>query len=262
MRKKHIRNHFVTLVIVLFSSSINICHFVIFLLLFQFHFINISNPLKFDFCSLMQSNLFDWFYDQNAMYFSFFIPFCMFWCVCWFNRMQISWTHSSRLSRHWIPTITLRLQTQKDYAIYSILIVVCSHIGKCLECMFFFLFFNNNKKCFGFRSRETQEMNPNHLQLLVSDVWALIWNNIYIAHALQQHTHSQTHTHTYVHLIMMKEEAGSAGMKELFAAFQMVDQLNNKFNTKIKCLQNWVTANSWWQCKRLKNKQHDTNHFL
>lgn len=121
---------------------------------------------------------------------------------------------------------------------------------------FSFLLQQQQQKCFGFRSQD-KKMNPNRLQLLVSDVWALVWNKIYIAHALQKHT--LTHTILFIWSGWQN--------KTTFAVFQwqdhikIADQSNNK--NKGKCLQNWVTANSWWQCKRERKKQqHDTNHFF
>lgn len=68
-------------------------------------------------------------------------PF-LFFSLSRFHFRQIFWVQTPFLdslqsNRHWTTTITLRLQTQKDYAIYSILIIVCSHLGMYLECMFF-----------------------------------------------------------------------------------------------------------------------------
>lgn len=93
------------------------------------------------------------------------------------QMVQMPFLDSLQSNRHWTTTITLRLTTQRDYAIYSILIVVCSHLGMYLECMFFISTASKSSSAAGLRCLSTGLENNSIRWIECDDLKSWTCNN-------------------------------------------------------------------------------------
>lgn len=91
--------------------------------------------------------------------------------------VQMPFLDSLQSNRHWTTTIILRLTTQRDYAIYSILIVVCSHLGMYLECMFFISTASKSSSAAGLRCLSTGLENNSIRWIECDDLKSWTCNN-------------------------------------------------------------------------------------